>query len=69
MSFEVHDTFRFQGRSGSARATYRPDWSATVPWACFENGTATVHLATPTEVFDRMKTKGFGKIVSRPTTA
>lgn len=33
-------------RNGNNRASYRPDWSLSQPWAAYTNGTAGRHFAT-----------------------
>ena len=33
-------------RLGNRRASYRPEWSASLPWATYENGSAGIHLST-----------------------
>jgi hypothetical protein len=35
------DTYRTKCSRG--RATYHPEWSESLPWALYVNGTATVH--------------------------
>ena len=50
------DTIR--SSCGAGRATYHPEWSASMPWCTYFHGTAGRQAATKAQAVAILKTKG-----------
>lgn len=44
---------------GGARASYHPEWSASLPWVTYEYGTAGRHFGTAGIAVAHLKRRGF----------